>query len=173
VAVPGEHTTAALLLRIFGPRSVKTVPMPFHEIMTAVTAREVDAGVIIHESRFTYRQNGLIMVQDLGEIWEEATGLPLPLAVIAARRDLGKEMIQRIEDGVRRSVEHAFAHDDGWDYILANAQELSEEVCRQHIALYVNEYSKDLGKVGKKAVDEMIKRGRAAGEIPRRASPWR
>lgn len=173
VAVPGEHTTAALLLQIFGPGNVKPVAMPFHEIMPAVAAREVDAGVIIHESRFTYQDHGLILVKDLGEVWEEATNLPLPLAVIAARRDLGKDLIDRIEEGVRRSVEHAFAHDDGWDYIRSHAQELSEDVCRRHIELYVNDYSKNLGKDGRKAVEEMIKRGRATGRIPRRASPWR
>lgn len=173
VAVPGEHTTAALLLQIFGPRNVMLEPMAFDEIMSAVADREVDAGVIIHESRFTYREHRLILVQDLGEIWEEATGLPLPLAVIAARRDLGDELIDAIEDGIRRSVEHAFAHDDGWDYIRSHSQELSEEVCRRHIQLYVNDLSKDLGNVGRQAIEEMIKRGRAAGRIPRRDSPWR
>lgn len=173
VAVPGEHTTAALLLRIFGPRNIKLLAMPFQEIMPAVADRQVDAGVVIHESRFTYRDDGLILVQDLGKIWEEATSLPLPLAVIAVRRDLGSDLIERIEDGMRRSVEHALTHDDGWDYVLAHAQELSEEVCRRHVELYVNDYSRDLGKIGRKAIEEMIKRGRAAGRLPRRASPWR
>lgn len=173
VAVPGEHTTAALLLAIFGPRNIKLEAMPFDEIMPAVANREVDAGVVIHEGRFTYKDHGLLLVQDLGEIWEEATDLPLPLGVIAARRDLGKDLIDRIEEGVRQSVEHAFAHDDGWDYILSHSQELSEDVCRRHIELYVNDYSKDLGKIGRKAVEEMIKRGRVTGRIPRGASPWR
>ncbi|MHC4853580.1 MAG: menaquinone biosynthesis family protein [Planctomycetota bacterium] len=174
VAVPGKHTTAALLLMIFGPGDVRPVPMPFHQIMTAVAAGEVDAGVVIHEGRFTYKDHGLLLVEDLGEIWEKASGLPLPLGVVAARRDLGKDLIGRIEDGVRGSVEHALSHPgDGWDYIRKHAQELSEDVCRRHIDLYVNDYSKDLGKTGRKAIEELIKRGRAAIKIPRRSSPWR
>ncbi|MHC4514829.1 MAG: 1,4-dihydroxy-6-naphthoate synthase [Planctomycetota bacterium] len=174
VAVPGKHTTAALLLMIFGPGDVRPVPMPFHQIMTAVAAGEVDAGVVIHEGRFTYKDHGLLLVEDLGEIWEKASGLPLPLGVVAARRDLGKDLIGRIEDGVRGSVEHAMSHPgDGWDYIRKHARELSEDVCRRHIDLYVNDYSKDLGKTGRKAIEELIKRGRAAIKIPRRSSPWR
>ena len=174
IAVPGKHTTAAMLLMIFGPGDVKPVPMPFHQIMAAVAEGQVDAGVVIHEGRFTYRDHGLLLVEDLGEIWEKASGLPLPLGVVAARRDLGKDLIGRIEDGVRGSVEHALSHPgDGWDYIRKHAQEMNEGVCQRHIDLYVNDYSKDLGKTGRKAIEEMIKRGRAAVKIPRRSSPWR
>ncbi len=174
VAVPGEDTTAAMLLRIFGPANLELAPMPFHEIMPAVAEGQVDAGVVIHEGRFTYPEHGLLQVQDLGELWEAASGLPLPLGVIAARRDLGKDLIDSIEDGVRGSVEHAVAHpDDSWDYIKKHAQELSEDVCRQHIELYVNDYSKDLGKTGRKAINELISQGCVATGIPRPASPWR
>ncbi len=148
--------------------------MPFHQIMLAVAAREVDAGVIIHESRFTFREHNLILVADLGEIWEEQTDLPLPLGVIVARRDLGKELVDSIEEGVRQSVEYALDHpDEGWDYIREHAQELSEEVCRRHIELYVNDYSRDLGETGRKAIDELIKQGRASAHSPRGPSPWR
>ena len=120
---------------------------------------EVDAGLIIHESRFTYAEHGLVEVADLGAWWEAETGLPIPLGAICARSDLGPELIAAAEDAVRRSVEYAFAHPlASADYVRAHSQELSDEVCRQHIDLYVNEFSRDLGDDGMAAVDALLAR---------------
>ena len=182
VAVPGLHTTAALLLGIFGPKHLEMVPMRFDQIMAAVAegkaaddeGARIDAGVIIHESRFTYRDHDLIKVGDLGEAWEKKTDLPLPLGVIACRRDLPRGLIDPIEEGIRESVVYAMEHpDESWEYIRQHSQEMNEEVCRQHIELYVNDYSKDLGEVGRTAIEEILNLGRAAGRVPRHQSPWR
>lgn len=167
VAIPGAYTTAHLLLRCFAPRSIAAVPMRFEAIMPAVAAGEVDAGVIIHESRFVFREHGLAQVADLGEVWEAATGLPLPLGVIAARRELPEGQVRAIEDGIVRSIAAAEADPAAaWPFIRAHAQEMSEEVCRKHIALYVNAYSRDLGDEGRAAIAELRARGRAAGALP-------
>ena len=170
VAVPGKQTTAYLLLRNFGPE-VAATEMRFDEIMPAVTAGEFDAGLIIHESRFTYPDHGLTLVADLGERWESVTGGPLPLGIIAidrAHMDLSAE----IEKGIRRSVEAAWADPDrAKPYIRAHAQELSDEVCRQHIALYVNDFTADLGDAGRTAIRTMIRRGEQAGLLPQPTEP--
>ncbi len=172
VAIPGEYTTAHLLLRIFAPR-VDVVVLRFDEIMHAVEQGVVDAGLIIHESRFTYSERGLTKVADLGELWEASSGLPLPLGLIAASRSLGGEVIEALGDGLRRSIELARAEplrSRAW--IREHAQEMSDQVCDDHIALYVNDYSVELGAEGTAAVDELIARGRAAGLLPAGRSPW-
>jgi len=129
----------------------------YDEILGAVETGEVDAGLIIHESRFTYRDHGLERVVDLGELWEGRTGLPVPLAAICARDDLDEGLRQAVERALRESVEYAFAHPDASrDYVRAHAQEMSDDVCRQHIALYVNEFSVDLGVDGLAAIDALI-----------------
>jgi 1,4-dihydroxy-6-naphthoate synthase len=167
VAIPGRLTTANLLLRLFAPAGVVLEERIYSDIMPAVERGEVDAGLIIHESRFTYPQHGLVKVVDLGEWWEQTTGLPIPLGGILARRSLGSDALWRIEDAVRRSVEHAFAHpSDSADYVRAHAQEMDEHVTRQHIDLYVNHFSVDLGDDGEAAVTELFRRGREAGAIP-------
>lgn len=167
VAIPGAYTTAHLLLRCFAPRSVTVVPMRFEAIMPAVAAGEVDAGVIIHESRFVFHEHGLAQVADLGVVWEAATGLPLPLGVIAAHRELPEGQVRAIEDGIARSIAAAEADPAAaWPFIRAHAQEMSEEVCRKHIALYVNAYSRELGDEGRAAIAELRARGRAAGALP-------
>lgn len=175
VAIPGAYTTAHLLLRCFAPRELAVVPMRFERIMPAVAAGEVDAGLIIHESRFTYPEHGLVQRADLGEVWEAATGLPLPLGVIAADRALPAGLPGAVEDGIRRSI--AAGREDpaaAWPFIRAHAQEMSEAVCRQHIALYVNDYSLELGAEGRAALDELRARGQAAGLLPADApSIWR
>jgi 1,4-dihydroxy-6-naphthoate synthase len=166
IAIPGRNTTANLLLRLFAPDAPAGVEMAYSDIMPAVERGQVDAGLIIHESRFTYPQHGLAKVVDLGEWWERATGLPIPLGGILARRGLGAETIRAIDDGIRRSVEHAFAHPaDGAAYIRAHAQEMDEAVQRQHIALYVNRFTADLGDEGARAIHELFARARAAGII--------
>jgi 1,4-dihydroxy-6-naphthoate synthase len=168
VAVPGAYTTAHLLLRCFAPRSVVPVHMRFDRIMPAVAAGEVDAGVIIHEGRFVYPAHGLVMVADLGAVWEAATGLPLPLGVIAAERGLPMGQVRAVEEGIGRSIAAAEADPAAvWAFVKAHAQELSDEVCRQHIALYVNAFSRELGDEGAAAIEELRRRGREVGALPR------
>ena len=167
IAIPGRHTTAALLLRLYDPLLTDTVILPFHEIMGAVQRGEVDAGVIIHESRFTYPGYGLVSLLDLGEWWEETTGHPIPLGGIVARRSLGRETVAAIDRSLRESVAYAFAHPGSANaYIRTHSQEMSDEVCAAHIGLYVNEFSLDLGNEGTAAVAELLTRAEALGIIP-------
>ncbi|HYW06104.1 MAG TPA: 1,4-dihydroxy-6-naphthoate synthase [Longimicrobium sp.] len=166
IAIPGRNTTANLLLRLYAPGAAPGIERVYHEIMPAVASGEVDAGLIIHESRFTYPDHGLVRVVDLGEWWEASTGLPIPLGGILARRALGANTIRALEDGIRRSVEYAYAHPAASrPYIRAHAREMDESVQRQHIDLYVNRYSVDLGDDGAAAVEALFTRARAAGII--------
>jgi 1,4-dihydroxy-6-naphthoate synthase len=160
IAVPGEDTTAYLLLRLWDPGFAEVVVMPFDRIMPAVQRGEVDAGLVIHESRFTFPDYGLHQAADLGEWWEETTGLPIPLGAIVARDGLP---VAEIDAAIRRSVEYAWAHPEASrDYMLAHSQELSPAVVDAHIALYVNEFTRDLGDEGRAAVAELTSR---AGNI--------
>ena len=168
IAIPGRYTTASLLLRLFDPSLDSLVIMPFHEVMGAVARGEVDAGVIIHESRFTYGEYGLHPLLDLGEWWERETGQPIPLGGIVARRDLGIETLGMLERALRESVLFAQGHPEAArEYIRAHSQEMSDEVCAAHIGLYVNEHSVDLGPDGESAVMTLLERAEAAGVIPR------
>lgn len=174
VAIPGRYTTAYLLLRALAPALTECVVMRFEAIMPAVAAGEVDAGLIIHESRFTYPAHGLVQVADLGVLWEAETGLPLPLGVIAVQRALGDSLAGALEQGIARSIAAARARPAAaWPYIRAHAQEMDEAVCRQHIALYVNEFSLALGDEGRAAIDALLARGEAAGLLPAGPSVWR
>jgi 1,4-dihydroxy-6-naphthoate synthase len=158
MAIPGRDTTAFLLLRLFAPgvEHGEVAEVRYDRILAAVETGEVDAGLIIHESRFTYADHGLERVADLGELWEARTGLPVPLAAICARRDLDDETRSAAERAIRASVEYAFAHPEASrEYVQEHSQELSEDVCRQHIALYVNEFSVDLGAEGLAAIDAL------------------
>ena len=140
VAVPGERTTAALLLRLLG--HFETVPMRFDRIEQAILRGEVDCGVLIHEGRFTYQAKGLTLLEDLGAVWEARMTCPLPLAVIAIRRDLAAVHGSTIDAALRASVEHAFAHPDASrEYVAEHAQEMDAAVVKQHIQLYVNDYT--------------------------------
>lgn len=140
IAIPGERTTAALLLRLLG--GFETVSMRFDEIEQAVASGRVDCGVLIHEGRFTYESKGLTLVADLGAVWEERMRCPLPLAAIAIRRDLADVRGAEFDRGLRASVEYAFAHPDASrEYVTMHAQEMDPEVVAKHIKLYVNEYS--------------------------------
>lgn len=155
IAIPGRETTAFLLFRLAYPGHGEVVELRYDRILGAVEAGEVDAGLIIHESRFTYEEHGLVRIADLGEWWEAETGLPVPLAGICARADV--EGRDEIEAAIRASVEHAFAHPEASrDYVRAHSQELSDEVCDRHIALYVNEFSVDLGDEGLAAVERLL-----------------
>ncbi len=164
IAIPGQYTTAALLLQLFLPLHSQTVIMPFDQIMDAVSSGKVDGGVIIHESRFTFQDYGLAAVQDLGQWWEDDTGLPIPLGCIAARTSLGQERIREIEQAVAASVQWAHRHPkESLGYIKQHAQELDDRVIGDHIGLYVNDFSISLGNEGRAAVKELLRRGRMAG----------
>lgn len=157
IAIPGEMTTANMLLRRYDPRIPPGKELVYSEIMPAVARGEVDAGLIIHESRFTYPQHGLVKVIDLGEWWEQETGAPIPLGGIVARNTLGAPLIQAVERAIRTSVEHAFAHpEDSAEYVAAHAQEMDPVVMRQHIDLYVSDFSIDIGSEGERAIDAVL-----------------
>lgn len=167
IAIPGHYTTAHLLMRLSHPELETFLEMPFHEIMDAVMTGRADAGVIIHESRFTYQGFGLHQLMDLGAWWEGETGLPIPLGGIVARRSLGAETIHRIEGALAAGVEYARAHpDEAAQYIREHAQEMSQQVCAAHIGLYVNDFSQSLGDEGERAIRELLHRAEVAGIVP-------
>jgi 1,4-dihydroxy-6-naphthoate synthase len=171
IAIPGKMTTAYLLLKLFAPSANNIIEMPFDRIMNAVSLGTVDAGLIIHESRFTYPKYNLVKLIDLGEWWEKETGLPIPLGGILARRDLGKPVIGKIDLLIRQSIEYAFQHpDETREYIKKNAQELDDDVIDQHIKLYVNDYSMDIGK-GIIAVEGLLKTAEELNLIPHSEKP--
>jgi 1,4-dihydroxy-6-naphthoate synthase len=167
IAVPGQYTTALLLLRLLDPKLDSLIVMPFNEIMDAVLTGKADAGLVIHESRFTYQELGLHRLVDLGEWWEGETGLPIPLGGIVARRSLGTEMIAVIERSLRAGVAYARSHPAAATrYIREHAQEISDEVCAAHIGLYVNDFSTELGAEGERAIAELMRRAEQGGIIP-------
>jgi 1,4-dihydroxy-6-naphthoate synthase len=168
IAIPGRLTTANLLLQLYAEGFDRVKEMPFHEIMTEVANGKVDAGVIIHESRFTYQEQGLNSILDLGQWWEVETGHPIPLGGILAKRSLGQERIRMIDRALRASVEYALEHpQQPKDYIRQHAQELSESVIENHINLYVNDFSVDLGELGIRAIETLLSRAEQRGIIPR------
>lgn len=168
IAVPGQYTTALLLLRLFDPTLENFLVMPFNEIMDAVLKGDVDAGLIIHESRFTYQGYGLHKLLDLGEWWEGETGLPIPLGGIVAKRSLGVETITAVEKALRDGVAYARSNpSEAAHYIREHAQEMGEEVCKAHIGLYVNEFSADLGNEGVRAIECLMERAEKAGIVPK------
>jgi 1,4-dihydroxy-6-naphthoate synthase len=163
IAVPGHETTAFLLLRLAAPELGEVVELRYDRILDAIVAGEVDAGLIIHESRFTYADHGLVSVADLGEWWQDETGLPVPLAGIFARGDLESNVVDGAEAAIRASVQYAFDHPEASrDYVRSLSKEMSDEVCAAHIALYVNEHSVDIGDQGLAAVDRLLGRATAA-----------
>ena len=170
--MPSERSTAYLLFRLWAAETVpggvgEIVVMPFHEIMPAVRDGKVDAGLVIHEARFTYQDYGLHKLADMGEHWERTTGLPIPLGAIIARRSLGAERLLELAEAARASVRAA------WDdpevsrpYVLEHAQEMDPSVADQHIGLYVNEFTADLGESGYAAVRGLLTRAAAEGLVP-------
>jgi 1,4-dihydroxy-6-naphthoate synthase len=157
VAIPGRETTAFRLLRLAAPSLGDIVELRYDRILRAVAEGEVDAGLIIHESRFTYADHGLVKAIDLGEWWESETGLPVPLAGICARNDLDAETVAAAERAIRASVQYAFDHPDASRaYVRAHSQEMSDAVCDAHIALYVNERSLDVGDEGVRAIARLV-----------------
>lgn len=169
IAIPGRLTTAYLLFQLFSAdfiHSLSFIEMPFHKMMEAVKNGVADAGLVIHEGRFTYSSYGLKRMVDLGEWWEDETGLPVPLGGILVKRNLGEDLIRRINSVVRRSVEYAFTHrDEPTYYMKQHSQELKDEVIEQHINLYVNDYSIDIGEDGVSAVKELMRRAEEEGII--------
>lgn len=162
MAIPGRDTTAFRLLRLAAPALGEIIEMRYDKILAAVEHGDVDAGLIIHESRFTYQNHGLTKVADLGEWWERETHLPVPLAGICVRSDVGKAMARAIESAIRASVQYAFDHPGASrDYVRAHAQEMSDAVCDEHIKLYVNEHSLDIGDEGMRAIERLVSAGRA------------
>ncbi len=167
VAVPGGTTTAKLLLRLFAPAGVDEVELRYDRIMPAVAAGEVDAGLIIHESRFTYGDHGLVALADLGAWWEARTGGLLPLGGIAVRKALGQDVAREVGRAVAASVAAAFDDPAASEpYVAAHAQELSPAVRRAHIELYVNRWSRDVGVEGEAAVRRLLEEAHAIGLIP-------
>ena len=167
IAIPGKYTTANFLLGLAFPKALNKRELLFSEIEAALQRGDCDAGLIIHENRFTYEAKGLKKIIDLGEFWEHETGSPIPLGGIVVNRLLPDDVKQAVNRIVRRSVEYAFAHREAsLPFVREHAQEMSEEVMYRHIDLYVNEYSVDLGVEGRRAVELLFARARAAGIIP-------
>ncbi|KAB8164165.1 1,4-dihydroxy-6-naphthoate synthase [Streptomyces sp. 3MP-14] len=172
VAVPSERSTAYLLFRLWAgelvPGGVGEVRvLPFAEIMPAVRDGRVDAGLVIHEARFTYQTYGLRQLADLGEYWESSTGHPIPLGAIVARRSLGEERLAAVTEAIRASVRHAWADPAASrEHVLAHAQEMDPAVADAHIGLYVNEFTEDLGPAGYAAIDALLGRAATAGLVP-------
>ena len=153
VAIPGRETTAYRLLRLAAPTLGEVVELRYDQILGAVARGDADAGLIIHESRFTYPDHGLVKIVDLGAWWEGETGLPVPLAGICARADMEPALAAAAEAAIRASVAYAFAHSEASrPYVRAHSQEMSDEVCDAHIRLYVNALSLDIGDEGLRAV---------------------
>lgn len=167
IAIPGKNTTANFLMSFAHPHALKKQEFLFSEIENAVLNNEVDAGVIIHESRFTYHEKGLLKLADLGEVWEQKTGFPIPLGGIAIHRRLKPSARKQFDTLLRQSVQFAFDNPEASkDYVKCHAQEMDESVMRAHIDLYVNHYSVDLGEKGKAAIQKMYEVGKAFG-MPR------
>ncbi len=162
IAIPGERTTAALLLRLLG--QFETVPMRFDLIEDAVLRGEVDCGLLIHEGRFTYEGKGLTLLKDLGVVWEQRMQCPLPLAAIAIRRDLAPVLAPAVDAALRASVDYAFAHPEASrDFVTAHAQEMDPDVVARHIRLYVNDYTRALDE---QAVLRMLDWAEREGVFP-------
>jgi 1,4-dihydroxy-6-naphthoate synthase len=167
VAVPGKFTTAAMLLKLYAPGLKNIVIMRFDEIMPAIEAGRIDCGVIIHESRFTYAGRGLVLIEDLGAWWEKTSGYPIPLGGIAVKRSLGPDFIREIDRAIKASIGWAQRNRRlCWPYIKKYAQELEDSVINNHIGLYVNPFSEDLGEEGLAAVEFFLEKGQQAGMFP-------
>jgi len=172
IAIPGERTTAFMLLQLALGMRPKNVVMRFDQIIDAVARGQVDAGLIIHESRFTYRDAGLIAIADLGEWWENMTLLPIPLGAVVVRNDIDAAQTQRIDSAIRRSLAFARANENAvMPYVREHAVEMSDDVMRVHIDLYVNDFTDDLGEVGREAVHSLFARARAAGILKADSEP--
>ena len=171
---PGAHTTAALLYELFHASEGAVEQVVFSDIMPALESGDADFGVCIHEGRFTWGAHGLALVEDLGTVWEEATGAPLPLGGILARHALGPDTIRTATAVIRDSLAHARAHRaETVPTMRRYAQELSDDVMFQHVDLYVNDWTTDLGDTGRAALETLERRARRTGVSSAGAPPLR
>jgi 1,4-dihydroxy-6-naphthoate synthase len=165
VAIPGELTTAYLVARLYLP-DFEPVPVAFDRIPQAVLVGHVDAGLVIHEGQITYAETGLVKVADLGEVWLADTGLPLPLGLDVVRKDLGRELAGEISAGLAASIEYAFSNEDeAVEYALGYGRGLDREKARRFVLMYVNEYTRDMGGEGRRALEMLLARAAAAGLV--------
>lgn len=166
VAIPGEYTTANMLLRMAYPNIKEKKIFVFSDIEQAVLDGVADAGLLIHENRFTYEKKGLVLLRDLGQFWEETAQAPIPLGGIMAHRRLSEEVVHKVNRLVRKSLEYAFSYPDGTiPYMRQFAQSMDEEVLQAHLKTFVNEYSLELGTEGKRAIQVLIDKSVEAGLI--------
>jgi len=167
IGIPGENTTAHLLLKIAYPDAKNKQEYLFSDIEEAILSNEIDAGLIIHENRFTYKKKGLHKLIDLGEYWEEKTKLPIPLGGIVVNRRLSNDIQLKVDRVLKRSIEYAFANPkSAYKYIKQFAQEMDEEVMYSHIKLYVNDFTKELGPEGKNAIETLYRIAQEKNVIP-------
>ena len=173
IAIPGRMTTAYLLLQLALGYTPNVVEMRFDHIIDAVAEKRVSAGLIIHESRFTYAENGLTSIADLGEWWENETGYPIPLGAILVRRDISLQEAYAVDETIRNSLRFAYEHREVvTPYIREHAFEMSDTVMQAHIALYVNDYSFDLGSEGEAAITALFTRAARVGLIEHTHPPF-
>jgi 1,4-dihydroxy-6-naphthoate synthase len=167
IAIPGKYTTANLLFSIAWPEVKNKTEFLFSNIEDALLNEEVDAGLIIHETRFTYYRRGLHKLADMGEYWETLTGLPIPLGAIVIKRDIPDEIAQKVNRIVRRSLEYAYKDSfASYDFVAENAKEMDSTVMNNHIKLFVNEYTLNLGSKGKEAIIELFRIASEKGVVP-------
>jgi 1,4-dihydroxy-6-naphthoate synthase len=167
IAIPGKYTTANLLFSIAWPDSKNKTEFLFSDIEDALLKNKVDAGLIIHETRFSYYKRGFHKIADMGEYWEKLTGLPIPLGIIVINRKISDDVSQKVNRIIRRSLEYAY-HDSfaSYDFVAGNAKEMDSTVMNNHIKLYVNEFTLDLGAEGKVAINELFRIAAEKGIIP-------
>jgi 1,4-dihydroxy-6-naphthoate synthase len=172
VAIPGKLTTANFLLSLAYPHITNKIEYVFSDIENAILNNEVDAGLIIHENRFTYAEKGLKKIADLGEFWESLIHAPIPLGGIVIKRNFSEEIKQKVNRVIRKSIEFAFANpESSMPYVRQHAQEMSEEVMKKHIALYVNNFSVNLGEEGEKAVELLFNKAYEKNLFPKNDGP--
>lgn len=172
IAIPGKYTTANFLLSLSYPKSTNKKEMLFSDIEEAVLSHQVDAGLLIHESRFTYQQKGLEKIIDLGEFWETLIHAPIPLGGIVIKKSIDSSIQKTIDSLIKKSIELAFANPEScMPFVKQHSQEMSEDVMKKHIALYVNDFSIDLGIIGKNAIqllfDKAVETGLIEGQMPK------
>ncbi len=166
IAIPGKYTTANLLFSLIWPSAENKTEYLFSDIEDALLNDEADAGLIIHETRFTYRRKGLHKISDLGEYWEKLTGLPVPLGLIVLKRSIPYDIALKVNRIVRRSIEYAFEDSSAsFDFVMANAKEMESSVMNDHIKLFVNDYTLNLGTEGRKAIKELYRIATGKGII--------
>jgi 1,4-dihydroxy-6-naphthoate synthase len=166
IAIPGSHTTAAMLLRLYvGDPPI--IEVAFDKIPRAVLEEQADLGLLIHEGQITHRDMGLYKVLDMGELWQKDTGLPLPLGINVMRRDLGEDVHRRLSQALRDSIDYAYAHvDEALEYAMRYGRGIDKETCRRFVLMYVNDYTKRLGEDGRAALERLYRMAHAKGLIP-------